>query len=303
MDNAKEKGLGTAAAVGAYLMWGLFPLYWKQLSLVDPFQILCHRIIWAAVFTLVLLALQGKLPDLAGLARDKTRAMYAVAASILITVNWGTYIWAVNTGHVTESSLGYYINPLVSVSLGAIFFHEALDGFTSAAVAIAGLGVAVASVLAGTLPWISLLLALTFGFYGLVKKKAGLEPLLGLAAETLFALPFALAYLVFRHGQGLGAFGQGPGMRSFLLAFSGVVTALPLLCFAAAANRISLTRMGFIQYLSPSLQLALGVFVYAEALKPPMIVAFLSVILAVALYALSRGKAKGQASMAQESKR
>jgi hypothetical protein len=163
-----------------------------------------------------------------------------------------------------------------------------MDRPTTAAIVIAALGVAAASILAGSLPWISLLLALTFGFYGLVKKKAGLEPLLGLAAETLVAAPLALAYVIFRHSQGQGAFGQGPLPQTVLLAVSGVVTALPLLCFAAAANRISLTRMGFIQYLSPSLQLVLGLAVFAEALRPSMLVAFASVIIAVAIYALSR---------------
>ncbi len=282
--------MGTLAAVGAYLMWGLLPIYWKQLSAVDPFQILCHRIIWAAVLTTVLLALRGRLGELVALFRDRRRAGFAAAASVLITLNWGTYIWAVNMGHVSESSLGYYINPLVSVALGALFFHEAMNSRTKAAVGVAALGVAAASILARSLPWVSLALAFTFGFYGLVKKKAGLEPLLGLAAETLFALPFALLYIAFRHSQGEGAFGQGPGMRTFLLAFSGVVTALPLLSFASAANKISMTRMGFIQYLSPSLMLILGLLVYGEALHVPMAVAFASVLVAVVLYTIPLGR-------------
>lgn len=295
MDKEKAGGLGTLAAVGAYLMWGLLPVYWKQLSSVDAFQILCHRILWAAALTLVLLAVQGRLGELWALFRDRRRAGYAVAASALISLNWGTYIWAVNMNHVSESSLGYYINPLVSVALGALFFHETMDGRTKAAVAVASLGVALASVLAGSLPWVALVLAISFGLYGLVKKKAGLEPLLGLAAETLIAFPFALLFVAFRHSQGLGAFGQGPGMRTFLLAFSGVVTALPLLCFASAANKISMTRLGFIQYLSPSLMLVLGLLVYGEPLHLPMLVAFASVLVAVALYTIPVGRKRAKA--------
>lgn len=294
MDKAKEIALGTFAAVGAYLMWGLLPVYWKQLSTVDPFQILCHRIIWAAVLTTALLAFQGRLGELLALFRDRSRMGFAASASVLISLNWGTYIWAVNMNHVSESSLGYYINPLVSVALGALFFHEAMNGRTKAAVGVAALGVTAASILAASLPWVSLVLAFTFGFYGLVKKKAGLEPILGLAAETLVALPFALVYVALRHSQGEGAFGQGPGLRTFLLVFSGVVTALPLLCFASAANRISMTRMGFIQYLSPSLMLVLGLLVYGEPLRIPMGVAFASVLVAVVLYTAPGGRKKAK---------
>jgi chloramphenicol-sensitive protein RarD len=284
----RELRVGTAAAFAAYSLWGLFPLYWKRLSGVESLQILAHRIVWAAAFTLLALLARGKLKSLAALFKDRRRSLYAVSASVLITVNWGTYIWAVNAGHVTESSLGYYINPLVSVALGAIFFRDRMDKWTSAAVGIAAVGVAAASILLRSLPWISLALATSFGFYGLVKKKAGLEPLTGLAAETLFASPLALAFLAARHAGGAGSFGGPDTVATIMLVLAGLVTAVPLLCFAAAANRITLTQMGFIQYVSPTLQLALGVFVFGERVKPPMIVAFVTVIGAVALYAFTR---------------
>jgi chloramphenicol-sensitive protein RarD len=288
--HGNQERLGTALAFAAYAAWGLLPIYWKRLSAVESLQILGHRIVWALAFTLVALLVVGKLGELAALFRDRRRLLFACLAAALITVNWGTYIWAVNAGHVTESSLGYYINPLVSVALGAIFFREKMDKWTIWAMAIAGAGVAAASVLMGSVPWISLALAASFGFYGLVKKKAGFPPLVGLAAETLIASPFALAFLVSRQVAGLGAFGAPDTVATVMLVLAGVITALPLLCFAAAANRITLTRMGFIQYVSPTLQLALGLFVYKEALKPPMAVAFVTVIAAVALYALTRGK-------------
>jgi chloramphenicol-sensitive protein RarD len=292
MSQEKEQKIGTLAAFAAYGMWGLFPLYWKSLVKVEALQILGHRIVWAAAFVLILLAFGRKLGSFFGLFKDRRRVLYVAAASVLITANWGIYIWAVNSGHVTESSLGYYINPLVSVALGAIFFRDRLDRFTVAAVAIAAAGVAAASFMMGTVPWVSLALALTFGLYGLVKKKAGLEPLAGLAAETVFATPLALAFLLSRHLAGAGSFGGPDPKATVLLALAGIVTAVPLICFAAAANRITLTRMGFIQYVSPTSQLLLGVLVFGERLGAPMLVAFATVIGAVALYALSRGRAK-----------
>jgi len=279
---------GTLAAFAAYGLWGLFPIYWKLLKSVEPLQILCHRIVWAAFLTIVALVATRALGSLAALFRDRKRAPYAVAASILVTFNWGLYIWAVNTSHVTESSLGYYINPLVSVALGAIFFRDRLDKWTVAAVAVASAGIVAATVLMGSLPWISLCLALSFGLYGFVKKKAGAEPLVGLAAETLIASPLALAFLAYRHAAGAGAFVAAGPTATALLVFAGAVTAIPLLCFAAAANRITLTRMGFIQYVSPTLQLALGVLVYGESVSAPMAVAFVTVVAAGSMYAFTR---------------
>jgi chloramphenicol-sensitive protein RarD len=285
---SRDLKVGTLAAFGAYMLWGLFPIYWKRLEGVESLQILCHRIVWTAAFTLVALVATRRMGSLAAVFKDRRTGLYAVAASILISVNWGTYIWAVNTAHVTESSLGYYINPLVSVALGTIFFREKMDKWTAWAVGIAAAGVAVASILLGRLPWIALVLAFSFGLYGLVKKKAGLEPLAGLAAETLIGAPFALAFLIARSGAGAGSLGGPDGFATFMLVFAGIVTGVPLLLFAAAANRITLTRLGFIQYLSPTLQLALGLFAFSEEVGPPMIVAFATVIGAVALYAFSR---------------
>ena len=288
MPQDKEARLGTLAAVAAYTMWGLLPMFWRCLSSVEPFQILAHRIVWALLFALSLLALRGRLGELLSLLKDRKRARYALASGLLVTVNWGLYIWAVNSGHVVESSLGYYINPLVSVALGATFFRERLDRFTVISISVAAAGVFAATILSGHLPWISLLLAFTFGFYGLVKKKAGLSPLVSLAAETLFVSPLALAFLVLRSSMGIGSFAAARPGISLLLALAGVVTALPLLCFATAANRIPLTRLGFIQYLSPSLQLALGVLVFRERVGLPMLVAFIAVLVAVLVYLLTR---------------
>ncbi len=292
---SRELRIGTLAAVAAYLLWGLFPIYWRRLSGVESLQILCHRIVWAAVFTVGALLATRKLGALAAIFKDGRRLLFAALASILITLNWGIYIWSVNSGHVMDSSLGYYINPLVSVALGAIFFRERMDRWTSLALGIAAVGVAVASILMGGLPWISLVLATSFGMYGLVKKKAGLPPLVGLGAETLIMAPFALAFLVARQAAGIGSFGGPDTVATVMLFLAGVGTATPLLLFAAGVNRISLTRMGFIQYLSPTMQLILGLFLFGETIGVPMIIAFGSVIVAVALYAFTQGKVKAPA--------
>lgn len=286
----REGFRGTIAAFATYLMWGLFPLYWKRLEAVDSFQVLAHRIIWAALFTIVLLALTSGFGGLRALLRDGKRLLAASAAAALISVNWGTYIWAVDHGHIAESSLGYYINPLVSMALGAIFLREKLDRFTAAAMIIAFAGVVAATFMLGAPPWISLVLAVTFGFYGLVKKRAGLDPMTGLAAETLVAAPFALAFLATQHLAGAGAFGGPDVGATVFLAVAGPVTAIPLLTFAFAANRITLQRLGFIQYVSPTMQLLLGLFVYGEVLSPALMVAFVAVIVAVALYAATRSR-------------
>ncbi len=288
--------LGTLAAFAAYGMWGLFPLYWKSLAAVDAIQILCHRIVWSAALTLCLLALKkGGLKGLVALVKDRRRAAAVAFCAVVITINWGLYIWAVNSGKVADSSLGYYINPLLSVALGAVFMGERIDRWTAAAVGIAAFGVAFAAIAMGSLPWVSLVLAGTFAFYGLVKKKAGLDPLLGLAAETLFAAPFALAWLLREHAAGRGAFGNpaagGGAAETVMLVLAGVVTAVPLLAFAYASNRITLQRMGFIQYLSPTSQLALGVFVYGERPSAGRLVAFGAVAVAVVVYVSTRRRA------------
>jgi chloramphenicol-sensitive protein RarD len=282
---------GTIAAFGAYIMWGLFPLYWRLLASVPPMQILAHRIVWAAVFCAVLMAARKRLGEIASLVKNRKTFLVVLAASCVVTANWGLYIWAINTGHVLESSLGYYINPLLSVLLGALFFSEKVDRWTGSAVAIAAAGIVGAAVAYGSVPWISLALGLTFAVYGALKKRLHLDPLLGLTVETLAAAPFALAYLATRHAAGAGSFLNDGAFVSLLLAMAGVVTALPLFCFAAAANSISLQKMGFIQYVSPTSQLLLALFAFHETPSSALFVAFGGVIIAVLIYIFSRRKA------------
>lgn len=280
---------GTLAAFAAYGMWGIIPLFWKQLGAVPALEVLCHRVLWSALFLVAVLLFKGRLGEVLGIWRKGSSALAVAGCSALISLNWGVYIWAVQVGRVTESSLGYYITPLLSVALGALFFQEKLDRWTRVSVGLAVLGVAVATGLQGSLPWVAVVLSISFSLYGALKKKAGLDALSGLAAETLLSLPFALAYLAWIRGGAF--FGSGPGIAT-LLVLAGPVTALPLLTFAYAALRIPLQRLGFIQYFSPTLQLSLGIFVLGEHLTRPMSLAFGTVLVAVLVYVLSRPRSK-----------
>lgn len=281
---------GLASAIGAYGLWGIFPLYWKLLSSVSPLQILAHRILWAAVFCLLLLLARKEMSSLGAALKDPRKRMLVGAAGLLVTVNWGMYIYAVNSGHVLETALGYYINPLLSVALGAMLFREHIDRWTSISVGIALAGIVAAGVLYGRVPWISLILAITFALYGAVKKGLGLAPITSLALETFSVAPLAFAFLAAMHAQGVGSFGnKGLGVTA-LLALSGVVTAVPLLLFGVAATSISLQLIGFIQYLTPTSQLLLGLFLYKEKPNAAVVAAFVGVLVAVVIFAVTRFK-------------
>lgn len=290
-DKAASPLGGTIAAFGAYAMWGLFPLYWRALASVPSTQILANRIVWAAAFCLILLASRRRLGEIVRLVKNRRTFAVVAAVSCVITFNWGLYIWAINSNHVLEASLGYYINPLFSILLGAMFFSEKVDRWTKGSVAVATAAIAGVAVAYGSVPWIGIALGLSFAIYGALKKRLHLDPLLGLTVETLVAAPFALAYLAAQQAAGLGSLWNGGPLVTVLLAFTGVVTVLPLLCFAAAANSISLQKMGFIQYVSPTLQLFLAIFIFRETPSPALFIAFGGVIVAVLIYLLSRKKA------------
>lgn len=282
---ARNLRRGTLAAFAAYGMWGVFALYWHQLAAVSAVEVLCHRVVWSGLFLGLILLVQGRLAEVLQIWRRRASALAVVGCSLFISLNWGVYIWAVQQGRVTESSLGYYITPLLSVALGALVFHERLDRWTKAAVTLAALGVGVAAWRQGSLPWVAVVLAVSFACYGALKKRAGLDALSGLAAETLVAMPFALAWLAWHPG---GAFLAGPAKITVLLALAGPVTALPLLTFGFAAVRIPLQRLGFIQYFSPTLQLLIGIFILGERLSGAMALAFGAVLAGVLLYAFTR---------------
>ena len=273
---------GLAAGVGAYLLWGLFPLYWPLLEPAAAVEILAHRIAWSLVFVGALLALTAGFGWLRTLGRR--RAALLTLAAVLVTINWGTYIYGVNSEHVVETSLGYFINPLVTVALAATVLGERLTRLQRLAVAIAAAAVVVLTVDYGRPPWIALTLACSFGLYGLIKKRAGVDGVKSLGFETgVLALP-AVAYLLLLGASGDGTFStEGTGHAALLMA-GGIFTAVPLMLFGAAAIRIPLTQLGLIQYLAPTLQFAIGVLVYAEPMPASRLAGFALVWVALAVF-------------------
>jgi len=259
-----EARRGFLYGVAAYLLWGLFPLYWPLLEPAGAVEILAHRVVWSLLTMLVIVVLSHRLPQLRALfARHRARNLLTVAA-VVIAVNWGTYIWGVNHHRVVETSLGYFINPLVTVLMGVLVLRERMRPWQWVAIGIATLAVVGLAVDYGHPPWVALTLAFSFGTYGLAKKQAGVEAVESLTFETLVLVPVALGYLFWLGASGDSHFtGHGTG-HAVLLATTGVVTAVPLLCFGAAAIRVQMTTLGLLQYLAPVLQFLLGVTVLDE---------------------------------------
>lgn len=277
-----ERARGLAYALAAYLSWGLLPLYFKALRPVPALEILAHRVLWSLALLAGLLAARGGWAAFrAPFRRDKLPLLAVTTA--LISVNWLVYIWAVQVGRVLEASLGYFVNPLVNVLLGVLFLGESLSGRQRAAVALAGVGVLVLVVRAGTFPWISLVLATSFGLYGLLRKRAAVDPVGGLLGETALLAPPALAYLALRAEAGTGAFGTAPGV-TVLLAAAGVITALPLVWFTLGIHRLRLSTMGLLQYVAPSGQFLLAVLLYREPFGPAHAAAFVFIWASLAIY-------------------
>jgi chloramphenicol-sensitive protein RarD len=279
-----ESRRGFLLGVAAYLLWGAFPLYWPLLEPAGAIEILAHRIFWSLVVMGVLVLALGRGPAFRRMVADRRVARLLALAACLITVNWATYIWSVNNGHVVESSLGYFINPLVTVLMGVFILGERLRSWQWAAMAVAGLAVVVLSVDYGRLPWVALVLAFSFGSYGLCKKKAGAPPIESLTFETLVIGPFALAYVVWLSARGDSNFTSHGVGHLLLLLSTGVVTAVPLICFGGAAIRVSMTTLGLLQYLAPILQFALGVLYFHEDMPTGRWLGFGLVWVALAIF-------------------
>jgi chloramphenicol-sensitive protein RarD len=272
-------------AIGAYLLWGILPIYWKWISHVPALQLIGHRIVWScAVLAGLLLVSRQWQPFTAALTTRVVR-VYAVAA-VFIAVNWFTYIWAVNSGRVVQTSLGYYINPLLSVVLGVLVLGEHLRRFQWVAVGLAALGVVYLTVSYGALPWISLTLASSFAVYGLVKKRAPLGAVHGLTVETAILLLPAVGYLLVVEQTGDGPFWRAGALSAMLVVGTGVVTTAPLLLFASAAQRVPLSQLGLLQYIAPTMQLLLGVFLYREPFARGQFVGFAMVWVALIVFGL-----------------
>jgi chloramphenicol-sensitive protein RarD len=276
---------GFLAAVGAFLIWGVMPIYLKALSMVSPLEIMIQRALWCCLFVLGWLAWKRALTGVKVALTNAATCKRLALSAVLITVNWFIYVYGVNTGHVVETSLGYFINPLVNVLLGVVVLRERLNGWQQVAVGCAAVGVAYLTWLAGHPPWISLALAFSFGLYGLVRKMMSVDAVTGLAAETALMFPFGLAALGWMAVTGHLAFGSLGWHVDALLVLGGVVTAVPLALFAYGARLIRYSTVGLIQYLAPSLQLALGVWLYHEPMTTGRLLGFCMIWLALLIYA------------------
>ncbi len=276
---------GLLAALGAFTIWGLLPLYWKALSSAIPLEIICHRITWSTLVTLLLLVMWKKVNNLRAVLKDKRVVLRFVITSFLLSVNWLLYIWAVNSNYIVETSLGYYINPLINVLLGVFFLQERLRSGQWLAIFFAFSGVCYLTFIYGHFPWIAIVLAFTFGVYGLLRKTASLPSLEGLCLETSLLFIPAFATLIFLAVNGQSDFIHQETNGRFLLVGAGIVTTLPLLFFGYAAQKISLSTLGIVQYLAPTLQLGIGIFVYGEAFPRTQMIGFVMVWCGLFIYA------------------
>jgi chloramphenicol-sensitive protein RarD len=281
---------GLLLGIGAYVLWGLLPLYLKLLSSVPPMQILAHRVLWSLILLGALVVLMRRVADIRAAARGRTLLLLAVTAT-LIAVNWFVFIWAVGNGHALSASLGYFINPLVNVALGVVVLRERLTRIQAAAIALAALGVVVMAVAGGAgALWVPLTLAISFGTYGLIRKVVAIDALGGLTVETLLLAPICLAVVVLAGQGGSGAFGHDWRL-DLLLVGSGVVTALPLLMFAAAARRMPYSTLGLLQYIAPTMQFVEAAWLFGEPLRPYHAATFGLIWLGCGLFALDATRA------------
>jgi chloramphenicol-sensitive protein RarD len=265
-------------------MWGAMPIYWKAIEAVSSFEILGHRVIWSVVFTLVLITLKRNWQVIGKMLRSRKKdVLWLAAGGFLISFNWGLYIWAVNGGRILETSLGYFINPLLSMFLGMIFFKEKLNRIQTLALVLAVLGVSIELVAAGSLPLVSLGLAISFGLYGVLKKTVAVETEIALFTETVTVAPFALAWLIFLQKEGLSSFPYD-SMTNLMLAGAGIMTSIPLLMFAYGASRVPLTTVGFVQFVTPTLSFAIGLLIFKEDINMNRVFTFMFIWAALILY-------------------
>lgn len=285
-----ENNKGILFALGAYIIWGFLPIYWKQVEHISPYEIIAHRVFWSFIFMIVFIIVTNRLflfkKDLKFIFKDKKKVTALFFASCVITSNWLVYIIAVNTGHILDASLGYYINPLISILFGFVLLGERFSKIQWVAIIIVFAGVTYLAVGLGAAPWISLYLATSFSVYGLIKKIINLDAIFALAVETFVLAPFALIFIFYLEGSGQGNFGFN--IDSLVMMGTGIATAIPLLLFALGAQRIRLSLVGFLQYFAPTIMLIIGVFMYDEAFTDIHKVAYILIWSGLLLYTLSR---------------
>ena len=299
--NNKDGQIGIFYAGLSYLIWGILPIYWKLLDHVDSDEILANRIFWSFIFMILVLLFSRKweafIQTIKNLRTNKNELYALVAASLFISCNWFLYIWAVNHNHLIEASLGYYINPLVSVLLGMIFFREKLSPVQYVSFLMALFGVLILTISYGKFPWISVILALSFGFYGLLKKMVKVDSAIGLTLETFIVTPISLAYILFLFIKGNQSLLSISIETDLLLMGAGAATAVPLLYFAKGAQKIPMATLGILQFIAPTLTLILGVFFYNEHFSKIHFISFLFIWTAIILFSISKTKSYHQLEM------
>lgn len=285
---------GIIYSLTAYLLWGILPIYWKTLGSVQAFEILSNRFIWSCVFVWVLIIASGKvksfLAETQSILSNRQQSLAMLAAAVTISFNWGLFIWAVNDGRIVESSMGYYINPLVSIVFGVFFLKERLDTWQLAAVGCAVIGVGTMVWNLGQLPWVSISLAMSFALYGLIKKCLAVTTMTSIMLETLLITPLALAYEYYLSLDGISAYQTASTGMLVMLACAGIVTATPLLFFTAGAKLLPLKIVGFLQYIAPTISLLIGVFLYKESFTSVHMVAFGWIWFGLFLFTISQVK-------------
>jgi chloramphenicol-sensitive protein RarD len=284
-DRGEERS-ALIAGFAAFITWGLVPVYWKLLKAVPAMEILAHRFVWTTIFLVLLLTWQRRWAEVREAAHSRRAMLYCLTSGISIAVNWFLFIWAVNTGHIIETSLGYFMTPLVNVLFGAIFLRERLSRWQFISVFLATIGVLNLTFGYGRFPWIALTLCFTFGLYGFLRKKSGTRAIPGLFFETIALAPIATIYLLILHRRGALVFGSQNLSLSLLLISSGVITALPLVWFGHAARHLRLTTIGFLQYLAPSCTFFLGVFLYHETFTRAHLITFTMIWIALAIFTI-----------------
>jgi chloramphenicol-sensitive protein RarD len=283
-SDRREERSALIAGFAAFITWGLVPVYWKLLKTVPATEILAHRFVWTTLFLVVLLSWQRRWNEVVASARSRRAMLYCLTSGTSIAINWFLFIWAVNSGHIIETSLGYFMTPLVNVLFGAIFLRERLTRWQFVSALLATIGVLNLTFGYGRFPWIALSLCFSFGLYGLLRKQSGTRAIPGLFFETIALAPLAAAYLLILHRKGVLAFGSQNLSLSFLLLISGVVTGLPLVWFGHAARHLRLTTVGFLQYLAPTCTFFLGVFLYHETFTRAHLVTFTMIWMALAIF-------------------
>lgn len=276
------------SAMMAYVLWGILPIYWKALKEVSPLYILSSRIFWSFIFCVIFVTIIKKWPGIKTILLDKKKFIYCILSGIMVSLNWYTYIWAVNANFIIDASLGYYINPLVVVLFSALFFGERFNKWESLSVLLALVGVVFITLKIGKFPVVAIVLALTFALYGVFKKKLNASPIVSLILETAVVAPFAFVAILYIESQGQGVIALGNPMVTALAVLAGVVTAIPLLLYAKGVQEISFSLLGFFQYITPTIMLFLGVFLYGEAFSTGDLIGFGFIWVALIIFTISK---------------